>query len=389
MVRVSFSALFVGIALLFGGCDRPQLNGHYHLIWNKNSEVFQTWNIQHNRVVFNQDFCDPETEGCSASHIQFDGDSILVNPWVDMAYNWRYERQQDGSLWMIHKDDTFYLHPHGNCQSVETYFQERTAPYLDSFQLPDTTAMGAAALPGTFETEVIVGIKENHPVILYNGHPVQTDERGLIRLPKVNEAPIWLHVDQRLPIHQVIPILREMYFQNFAIQISSSRVIDNNEQIQLFPRHLRGFTQGADGIHHMMICDYCDSTSSLLPDTSLILSWIRPNYYSIQGRELNLGKVRNQIIDFLSASEPEKTCGIQVEFPGELSWNQYLKWVDEWFWIQQEIQDIAHYRGEDLPPKERLKHQRELRPPGSAGERLAVIVEEIILPPTQQQSKTP
>ena len=128
---------FLILLLVLVSCNKPNLNGHYHLEWGNRSS-FQTWNIKNNRIRINDSVCDDRKQICYGMPIKFKGDSIFV-PWVDTDYAAKYKIDRKGTITMTtnYNDnyDTLRLFPKENCLTYDGYFNQKTKNQLNNFNL--------------------------------------------------------------------------------------------------------------------------------------------------------------------------------------------------------------------------------------------------------------
>ena len=165
-----FSILFLFVFAIYS-CNKPELNGHYHLQWNDDTTVFQTWNIKDNRMKINDEVC-AISDSCSYSQISFTKDSMTVLPWVDIEFTTKYTIDDLGVIQLEDERSNlkFQLKRFDSCISSKDYFQQKLDTLFKSFQLTVNDYMfNKRVFPSNFKNELIIDPMNQNIFVMLNG----------------------------------------------------------------------------------------------------------------------------------------------------------------------------------------------------------------------------
>lgn len=345
-------ALILLITLLIS-CSNENLNGHYHLEW-EHAEQFQTWNIKNNRMVINRSVCPDEDDNCFSSQISFVGDSMFVMPWVDINFECKYSIDKNGIVIMKYGENTAKLIPHSNCKSNTEYFSEKTKNHKESIQFIEETMTGKAVLPSEYENELIAIYKnkDEKSILLFNGKRIQ----NLEEIPKSQNKSIWLHLDKRIELKEILPILQNINQKGYEIYFSALSQSENNEEVQLLSRKIESINNVDKGFE-VEICDFCEKYLVSQIDSILRIEVIEAEKYFIQGDTVDLFQTRKRIVRFLGKNRTARlNTQIQFVIPQHTTFEIYFRLIDEMKFVHIELSDIMTYSGENDKDMEAIRN---------------------------------
>lgn len=351
--KIKFIGIII-ILVILESCSNKKLNGHYHLEWDNNSSSFQIWNIKDNKMVINKENCSDNDNNCFSSLIKLTKNKITVDPWVDFTFETNYSIDKDSIISMESNNGVLKLTPHSNCQANQNYFFEKTKEHTKSFQLIEETMTGHSVLPSKKENELIVIFeKENeNSVLLFNGNRIT----NLKEIPKSNNKSIWLHIDKRIHLNKVIPILRELKIKKYKFYFSALSKRENNEQIQLLTRNIESINN-LNNKYEVDICEFCDKHKVEQIESILKVEIIEPEKYLIQGDTVDLFQTRKRIVRHL-IKDRKSRLNTQIEFliPQRTTFETYLRLIDEINFVHVELTEIMTYQGKNDKDKEAIRN---------------------------------
>jgi len=301
------------VIILSASCSSEKLNGHFHLEF-ENSKNFQVWNIKNNRMRMNAPDCEFRDDNCFSSQISFRGNKMLVRPWYAIDYVGEYSIDENGTVTMDNGKSVMRLVPHSNCTTSQEYFYEKTKNYTDSFQLPDEIMTGEVALPTEKENElIIIGERSKQSQLLFNGKEIKSVEE----IPTTQNESIWLHIDKRVEVGDIVPILKYLnqngYKYYFSALSNSSALLQNPEQIRLLGRNIESINSTEEGFE-IDICEFCDKHPVNQIDSVLRVEILDP---------------KNEISGYLRANKATRlNTQIQLTIPETTTFEIYLQFVD-------------------------------------------------------------
>ena len=231
--------------LIFSSCNKPQLNGHYHLEWmNGKISSFQAWNIQNNRYLINDEICMDKDSICYGFPISFSGDSIKVH-WVDILYTSKYTIDSKGVVYLEGDDrnSPLRLTPHKNCLTLEDYFKQRLDTLSKKFTLPSNDyKFDTHVFPKNVKNELIIGPLNEDLFCLFNGKLITMKEAQELTRNKTKEE-LWAHIDETLKLKDILPVLTIFYDKNFEISFTTAETSENDEQLAIQRKTIKNFVR--------------------------------------------------------------------------------------------------------------------------------------------------
>jgi hypothetical protein len=340
-IKIAFT-LF-SLIFLIKACSAPELNGHYHLLYKHRGERFQVWNIYKNQLIINKEIC-PEKKDCFETDINFRGDSLSL-VWVDAPFQTKYYLEPNGIVVMYNKRDSMYLVPYTNCLKFKTYFHNKINKLSDSIQLLSDAMTGRAEFPAKFQNELIVGFSKNVPFFMFNGQILKQDNNRF-NIPKVNNQEVWVYIDNKITLEQVMPILLELYQRGYKIDYGTMISLDNNEQVGLIRRKFKNFKQTKSKKYEISYCEYCTKYPNVKIDSVINIKMLKGDLFVMNGETNDLFQTRNSLVRYLGQNKTTRlNTEIQIEIPKNTYFLDYLYLVDELNWVHIEISDITYYNG--------------------------------------------
>lgn len=356
-MELSKGRIFVfAVVTSFFSCNEPRLDGHYHLVWDKDNEQFQTWNIRNNRMRINDDVC-IHPDSCFASVISFKGDTITIDPWVDNTYRTYYEMDKSGVVTMRTSYDTLWLVPQNNCVQASEYFSIKTKHLADSFNLISETMSGFAAFPKNYKNELIIGGLVDSPFFLFNGK-VLTNIEAELKVNKLSDEDVWIHVDYRISLQAVLPAIKRLHESGYHIFYSAIQTGENSEQISLMGRTIKSINESPQKFQ-IDYCENCSKYPKLRIDSIIKIKMLDVDSYSTNGLPDNLFHIRNNLVRHIVNNRVARlNTQIQIEIDGSIEFWKYLRLVDNLRWIQVELQ-MTTYQGLDDPDAEEINQKQD------------------------------
>ena len=342
------------LTILLASCSNVKLNGHFHLECVNDNTQFQVWNIKNNRMVINREVCKSGEEDCFSSQIKFTGGKIMVEPWVDIDYEADYEIDDKGIITMKNERNILKLVPHFNCVSNLDYFQNKTQTDPDTFQLVQESMTGNSRLPSSYENELIVtyaNAESKSELILNSKYINSIDE-----IPKSNGKSIWLHIDKRVTLKQIAPIIADLNEKGFKQYFSALSIRENNEEIQLLSRNIKSISKEKEK-YQIEICEFCEKYPINQIDSILKIEVLGLEKYYIQSDTVDLFQTRNKIVRYLGKSRTSRlNTQIQFEFSDNLSYENYFRLMDEINFVHIELSEIMNYKGKEDEDMEDIRN---------------------------------
>lgn len=342
-----FSILFLFIFACYS-CNEPQLNGHYHLEWNDETNMFQTWNIKNNRMKINQEVC-VISDSCSYSQISFTKDSMTVLPWVDIGFTTKYSKDDSGVIHLENERPNlqFKLKHMENCISSKDYFQQKLDTLSKNFQLMSNDYMfNKRVFPADFKNELIIGSMKQGIFIMFNGKLISFAEAQLLS-KSVKKEDLWIHIDQNMKVSDILPVLKVFYDKNFEISFTTAESSENNEQLGILKRSINNF-QSKNDLFVINSCEYCDKYPEQEVKSVFKAEITGPNSCIINEEKFDFFDLRNQLTRYLGNSRITRlNTQIQLQINSNLIFKDYLHLIDELDFVHTELYSIAYYRGKN------------------------------------------
>jgi len=348
-MKASTGQITVSLLLpLLWSCSQPNLDGHYHLVWNNKGQQFQTWNIRDNRMVINDTVCQ-NPDSCFASFISFKGNIMTIDPWVDNTFSTNYIIDDNGTVTMYGEGDTLWLIPHRDCVTAETYFNNRTRNLTSDFQLTEkvSSSTGIHQFPSAFEHELIIGGSKDSLFYLFNNHVVRKSDDGIFGFSEAHGQIVWLHVDSRTPLGMVAPVMAELFDKGYVIQCSTLETNENDEQVILLKRPITHINK-YDGTIEIETCDHCEKYPLDIPDEIVSVKMLGADSYVLNGDTNDLFQTRNGLVRYIGRNRSTRLRSqFQIEISRDTQFSDYLELIDELLWIHTEVSGIVYYKGND------------------------------------------
>jgi hypothetical protein len=347
---------FFGIILLCIGCNSEKLNGHYHLLWNKNIKQFQTWNIRDNRMKINEDVCSI-SDSCFTSKISFNGNTITVNPWVDIEFTAKYKIDKQGIVTMIGNNDTLWLIPSYKCITTKKYLENKTNHLTGSLNLLSDIMTGKVDFPQNYENELIVMNSKDEPLYILNNQKIQKSGSGGFGIKNVNNENVWIYVDNLVPIQSVLPIVEELFEKGYNIQYSTIQERENNEQIKLINRSFKNFKTSKEQFE-IDYCEFCTKHKTNKIDSIVNIKMLEVDKYVMNGKTDDLFQIRNSLVRYIIQNRITRlNTQIEIEINGETPFADYLTLIDELNQVHIETRGTT-YKGENDPDAEWIRKKQ-------------------------------
>lgn len=359
MTKSKNNLIVLGMLILITSCGKPVLNGHYHLVWNKTGEQFQTWNIKNNRMKINEEVCDI-SDSCFTSKISFSRNMITIDPWVDIKYEARFEIDEKGIVKVFDNNDTFWLIPYDNCLTATKYFTNKTKHLTSKFNLSPETMTGKAKFPEKYENELIIGGSPNSPFYLFNDKVLNKTINGDYGIKITKGQNVWVHVDMNIAVAYVLPIVKELFDKGYQINYSVGQNTENNEQIKILNRTFKAFESSSKQFE-IDYCEFCSKYPVDKIESVVKLKMLGVDLYIMNGDTLDLFHTRIALVNYLIKNKTTRiSTQIQIEIDGLTPFSNYIVLIDELNWVHFEASSITFYNGKDDPDGQwiKLKQQK-------------------------------
>lgn len=290
------------------------------------------------------------------SYIGIEGSRLIVDPWVDTRWTPAITKQEHGAF---HLDDGLMpikLVPHFNCESTSSYLVNTTNGLCDSLILPTTQASGRNEYPRDAPNELILALKDGVLIAIANGEQIEIDDLSN-SLDKSGE--LWLYVDDRLKLSQVVAVVAQMNLVDLEILVASPEQTENNEQISLMPLATSSIDLEENAIL-LTSCDYCarypDEEILIRPD----LEMLSEDLLVFRGDTSNMFQTRNSIERFIGFGRTNRLQSeIQVSFADDLLFSEYLTLRDELNFARYAAATITYYKNAGDPDQDWILEAQE------------------------------
>lgn len=166
-----------------------------------------------------------------SSLIEIKGGELTVDPWVDITWNAKVHLEADGSMIADDGSRPFRIVPHTNCIPVAQYFRDRTSGSMDDLQFSSNYYGGRMEFPRDAPHELIFGKQGKVTVVMWDA-VIVTLPSELPPIDPTNQE-VWLHVDQRIILKEILPWLTAAYERGYLLHFSTLESIENDEQVHL------------------------------------------------------------------------------------------------------------------------------------------------------------
>jgi hypothetical protein len=339
---------------LLSSCSGDVPDGHYHLEWSNGNSSFQTWNIEDGRMSINRPVGHDSTG--FYSYIGIERGHMVVDPWVDIRWTPEITNEDQGAF---HLDDGLMpikLIPHINCESSSSYLLRRTLDLCDSLILPTTQASGRSEYPRNAPNELILAHKNGELILISNGEQIGVDQ---LAVSKDTSDELWLYVDARLKLSQVISVLSRVNQIGLRTMIASPERVENDEQITLMPMATLRIEQDENEII-ITSCDYCarHSDEEILVRPELVM--LSEDQCVFRGDTNTMFQTRRSIERFLGFGRVNRLQSeLQVGFADDLLFSEYLTLRDELNFARYAAAAITYYRNTDDEDEEWILEAQE------------------------------
>lgn len=373
------------LLLVLVSCNKPNLNGHYHLEWGNRSS-YQTWNIKDNRLRINDSVCNDKNLICYGMPVKFKGDTIFV-PWVDTDYAAKYQIDKNGTIIMTtnydNDYDTLRLIPKENCLTSNVYFNQKTKNQLNNFNLLSNSMMyGKSVLPKNYKNELIIGKSEEKVVYIFNDNVLnfnsKTDSYNLEKSTDKNE--LWIHIDEKIKLNEVIPILKEIHQKGYSIFFTSKERLENNEQVRVLEKSIINIDQ-KDTSYILNSCEYCEKHPTQKIDSIVKFTVFDMDSCLVNDKIIAVHRIRNYTSKFLGQNRNTRLSSeIQLEINSKILFKDYLEIITELDFVNKELSDITYYHGKDDPDQKEILEQQNLLQPNKLHLEFPLRIQETIKP---------
>lgn len=324
------------LLLLISSCDTPKLNGHYHVEWG-NKTSFQTWNIKNNRMRINDSVCTDKKLVCYGMPIEFKGDSIFV-PWVDFIYAAKYKIEKNGIIYLNgHSDSKLKLTPKENCINSADYLNKKVSNLESSFNLVSLyyNTHGESVFPVDFRNELIIGKKEDTPFYIFNKESLKFNE-GKFNISKPeNSKDVWIYIDNKVLLKEVLIILKELNNKGYKIYYSSKD--ENNEQVIIFKKSITDITQKKNSTI-INTCEYCEKHPTKKIDSILKFKIFGKDSCLVNNKMTDYFQLRNYIVKFLKQNRSTRLkTEIQLEINSNIIFEDYFYLLGDIEFVNTEL----------------------------------------------------
>lgn len=331
------------LTFVFFSCNKPNLNGHYHLEWG-NRTSFQTWNIRNNRLKINDSVCDDKKQICYGMPIKFKGDSIFV-PWVDIDYAAKYQIDEKGKILMTtnygNDYDTLKLTLKENCLTFDAYFKQKTKKLISNFNLLSNSMMyGKSVLPKNYNNELIIGKSDEKVVYIFNDKVLNfNSETKSYDLEKsADKNKLWIHIDKKIKLDEVTSILKEIHKKGYSVFFSSKEKLENNEQVRVLDKSIKNINKKGDSFI-LNSCEYCDNHPTQKIDSIIKYTVFDMDSCLVNDKTTNFFQLRKQTVRFLKQNRTTRLKSqIQLEINSNMLFKDYLELMTELDFVNKELQ---------------------------------------------------
>lgn len=347
---ISYLSLLV-LAFL-SSCNSPELNGHYHLEWG-NRTSFQTWNIKNNRMRINDSVCSNKKEVCFGMPIKFKGDSIFV-PWVDITYKAKYSIDEKGKIIMTTnydgKHDTLILTPKENCLNSTDYFNQKTKKLNNSFDLVSLyyNTHGYSTFPIDAKNELIIGKKEDLPFYILN-NKILNYSNGKFNIERpTNSNDIWIAIDNKVKLKEVLPIVKELREKGYNIYFSSKEETENNEQIIVFRKSIISINKNGNSII-VNSCEYCEKHPNKEFKQTIKATVFEKDSVEFNNKKTDFFQLRNHIVRTLVKNRTSRlNTEIELIINSNILFENYLELLADLDFVNSTLLG-TYYRDKNDP----------------------------------------
>ena len=347
--KIFFLSIIIQLII---SCDTPILNGHYHVEWG-NRTSFQTWNIKENRMRINDSVCSDKKQICYGMPIEFKGDSIFI-PWVDFIYNAKYFIEEDGTIVTTTSynniQDTLKLIPKKDCINSADYLNEKVSEFTNSYDLVSLyyNTHGQSYLPMEHENELIVGQIKGKPFYILNNILLNFSNNSYnISKPK-KLKDIWVFVDSKVKLKEVIPILKELKEKGFNIYFSSKDEKENNEQVIILKKSIISINQ-KNNLTIVNSCEYCEKHSNNKIKKTIKATIFKKDSVKFNNRNDDYFQLRNHIVRNLIKSRKSRlNTEIQLEINSNMLFEDYLYLLGDIDFVNKELLGTYYRDSSDI-----------------------------------------
>lgn len=355
------------LLLVLVSCNKPNLNGHYHLEWGNRSS-FQTWNIKNNRIRINDSVCDDRKQICYGMPIKFKGDSIFL-PWVDTDYAAKYQIDRKGTITMTtnYNDnyDTLRLFPKENCINSEAYLNKKASNLKSSFDLVSLyyNTHRESDFPKNAQNELIIGKKDGIPFYIFNDKLLEFSNQSF-NISKPNKSKeIWIYIDIKVQFKEVVVILKELVDKKYKIYFTSKDENENNEQVIIFKKSIAKIDKNENATI-INTCEYCEKHPTKKIDSVLNFKIFGKDSCLVNNEITDFHQLRKYTARFMGQNRSTRLkTQIQLEINSDILFENYFELLSDIEFLNKELSDITYYHGKDDPDqKEILDKQNSLQP---------------------------
>ncbi|WP_299668682.1 hypothetical protein [uncultured Polaribacter sp.] len=329
---------FIVVILLITSCNSPNLNGHYHLEWG-NSTSFQTWNFKKNRIRINDSLCSDQKQVCYGMPIKFKGDSIYV-PWVDFILEAKYYIDNNGIIYL--EDGTekpLKLIPKNDCINSADYLNRKVSNLESSFDLVSLyyNTHGKSAFPKNSENELIIGKKNGAPYYILNNQLLKFSDNSF-NVPKAKSSnDIWIYIDNKVQLKEVLIIFKELYDKNYKIYFSSKDEKENNEQVIVFKKSITKIDK-KNNTTIINTCEYCEKHPTQKIDSIINFKVFGKDSCIVNNKITDYFQLRNNIVRFLKQNRSTRlNTEIQLEINSNMLFEDYLYLLGDIEFVNTEL----------------------------------------------------
>ena len=352
------------LLLVLVSCNKPNLNGHYHLEWGKDSN-YQIWNIKNNSMKINEQVCSEIDTTCFLSSILFKGDSIFVFPYDHFIFEEKYQVGRNGTINIGNNNsEQIKLTPKTNCINTDNYLNNKIKKVSNNFNLVSIyyTNHGESVFPNESKNELIIGKKDGFPFYILNNEVLKISNNTFSLKNPIKEKDIWIHIDNKVKLKEVLIILKELIEKDYKIYFTSKDK-SNYEKIIIFKKSILEIIQ-KDNLTTINTCEYCEKHPTKKIDSVLNFKIFGKDSCLVNNEITDFYQLRKYTARFMGQNRSTRLkTQIQLEINSDILFENYFELLSDIEFLNKELSDITYYHGKDDPDqKEILDKQNSLQP---------------------------
>jgi hypothetical protein len=195
----------------------------------------------------------------------------------------------------------------------------------------------------------------------------------------IKEKGIWIHIDNRVKLKEVLIILKELIEKGYKIYFTSKDGY-NYEKIIIFKKSISEIIQ-KDNLTTINTCEYCEKHPIKKIDSVLNFKIFGKDSCLVNNEITDFYQLRKYTARFMGQNRSTRLkTQIQLEINSDILFEDYFELLSDIEFINKELSDITYYHGKNDPDQKEILEKQNSRSPNQLQLEFPLRIQETIKP---------